>query len=293
MPLTRTPDDRTEVRWPWLAAAFGLSFGFIAMHEFSQATVQSFRDRIGSDGFHLVFGLVGLAVLAVTLTLSVRWARASHALHRTRSKLLTTPSWFWAAWTLLIVFAALTYWTLVAVHSELIHLLQYLLLLLVFQAAFGRLGMASAWAFLISVIDEGYQYWVLRRGWNSYYDFNDLVLNQVGIALGAALVLSAAPPAGEFRWHRALGRAWFIPGLVALCLIVGLLSGWLGIERATSLDATFVLTRSGAPPTFWTHAEWSGKDFHILAPIPGLLLTALSCLPLLLLDGWSGRRHRT
>lgn len=292
MLLTRHPADRPEIRWSWVAVALALAVGFVAMHEFSQAAVTALRDRIGSGSFHLLFGLFGLAILVATLLTSVRWIQSRRIPERGRVG-LRLPTWFWSLWTLLLVITALTYWTLVAVHSELIHLLQYLLLVLALQAAFGRLGLASAWAFLASVVDEAYQYWVLRRDWNSYYDFNDLVLNQVGIAMGVALVLSTAPPTGAFRWRRCFRGSWMIYALVVFPLVLGLLSGWLGIERATSPEATVVLSRSGSPPTFWTHAEWSGKDFHILAPIPGLLLTALTSLPLLLVDGWGAPRHRT
>ena len=292
MLLTRHPADRPDVRWGWVLVALGLAVGFVSMHEFSQTSVQSLRDRIGSDNFHLLFGLFGVTLLTATVLTSARWIGSRRAAARSRTSARNLPVWFWTSWAGLLAATAIAYWVLVAVHSELVHLLQYLLLLLALHAALGRLGLASAWAFLASVIDEGYQYWVLRRDWNSYYDFNDLVLNQIGIALGVALILSAAPPAGPFRWRRCLGPSWWIYGLVALALALGLLSGWMGIERATSPDAAVVLSRSAPPPTFWTHAEWSGKDFHILAPIPGLLFTALSSLPLLLVDGWGATRRR-
>ena len=290
MHLTRPAVDRPSVRWSWLLVSLGLSTAFISMHQFSQARVQALRDRIGSENFHLLFGFFGIAILAGTLWTSVHWIRTRHSSGRASAGRPRLSARFLALWAGLLIVLVVAYWILVAVHSELVHLLQYLLLLLALHAAFGRLGFASSLAFLVSVFDEGYQYWVLRRGWNSYYDFNDLVLNQIGIALGVALVFSANPPAGDFRWRRGFGRAWWIPGIVALSLALCLLSGWMGIERATSPEATVFLSRSGPPPTFWTHAEWSGKDFHILAPIPGLLLTALTSLPLLFLDGWDAPR---
>ena len=197
-----------------------------------------------------------------------------------------------AYWILSLAAVAVSYYYLVAVGSETIHYLQYALLVVPLYAFTASYRETFLWATLISLIDEGYQYWWLKRDWGIYFDFNDLVLNQVGALLGLVIIFStvAAAPLVAERLHRPPPRTLGAPALlISLALLIaGLAMSAAGLIQpypgARETEPLLLLNRSPPQPDFWWSDEWSEKEFHILSPAEGLVLMLILALVVLPLD---------
>jgi hypothetical protein len=119
---------------------------------------------------------------------------------------------------LLVVTAVLGYaLAMLAVNGiEAIHLPQYLLMVLMLVAA--GLGRESAWlvATFLGALDETWQWQLLRRARPEYFDWNDVVLNACGAALGVLV-------ARRLRWG-GVGRLLPTSMAVKLLLVAAALS---------------------------------------------------------------------
>ena len=79
---------------------------------------------------------------------------------------------------------------LIIVNIEIIHFIQYALMaILLFPLCRNFLATLSL-VTLLGAIDEAYQYYYLSPQRTNYYDFNDVILNLLGAALGLTLLRS-------------------------------------------------------------------------------------------------------
>jgi len=169
---------------------------------------------------------------------------------------------------------------LIVVNSEMIHFAQYALLgLLVFPIV------RSYWltvliGTLLGAIDEGMQYWVWTPDMH-YFDFNDVLFNLLGTALGVLLIgawLGLTMPSRP-RWR----IGWSIISSIALLLAIGWLTQWIDVYPDPSHPAPIQLIRE-AETTFWTVLP-PHRRFHVLRPGTG----ALAILALLTVYMWLDR----
>ncbi len=260
-----------------LALAYGLAT--ILPHEVVNGGVLRLQQALGRVRFVALVGALGLAALIGMVTLIVRGCRRPAV----RRSLLV--------WSLLVA-AALTasQVLLISVVSEGVHFVQYALLVLLLLPVIGRVGTTMIWATLVGVLDEGYQFWVLHRDWGIYLDFNDILLNAVGAALGgvlAAAALGLGVARAAPRWRRA-GSFALAVAMGALAL-GGVLAATGRIARTpgpAAAGAWLLLDRGAPPPAFWTFAEWAQKRYHVLGAGEGALLLALAALLFAFADAW-------
>lgn len=85
---------------------------------------------------------------------------------------------------LTILLVVLTFNTLFVINIEIVHFLQYAIMAILLFPLTMRYGETLYWATLLGAIDEGYQYFYLSPHRTDYYDFNDVVTNLLGAALG-------------------------------------------------------------------------------------------------------------
>ena len=173
---------------------------------------------------------------------------------------------------LLVVTAVLGYaLAMLAVNGiEAIHLPQYLLMVLILIPA--GLGLESAWlvATFLGALDEMWQWQLLRRARPEYFDWNDVVLNACGAALGVLV-------ARRLRWGSA-GR--LLPtrmavGLLLVAAALSLLSGpviaepfyrfspagrWFHLASATEAAALIAV--------LWWTVRQAGRDESAPRAVP-------------------------
>lgn len=261
----------------------------VLTHDKVQAVALALIDRLTIRGANLAVAAVGTLVALVALPwLAVRIRRGA----------LAGIKAFYVTATVLLVLASGS--LLFAINSESIHFVQYGLLALLLFPLVGRVGETIVLVTLLGAVDEGFQYWVLHRNWGVYYDFNDVVLNLLGAAIGMMLLVVAAGPedgsslATDYSTSRMLRSGAFRTlgalGIVAAAL---LLSGLLAVDAASDASAWAVLRREGSPNprSFWIKPEW-GRSYHILSPVEGVLTTVLLMafyLPLDFMARWAPR----
>jgi len=133
-------------------------------------------DRLGwlvyNRSLTVASALLAIAVLVVT------WRRRQ-----------ALPVSFWPTTLGLVLLGVLAQQLLLVASIENIHYPQYALLALLLGR--GGLPLETSWlvATGLGIVDEGYQYLVLRTGTPSYLDWNDIVLNAIGAGLGVVAVV--------------------------------------------------------------------------------------------------------
>ena len=109
----------------------------------------------------------------------------------------------------LLALAVIAHKVIVVNAIESIHYPQYALIaVLLARSGF---GLEPAWlgATLLGAVDEGYQAVALPRGAPDYFDWNDVLLNGIGAAFGALIVVMTGLAVGAKRTcalHGPLGR---------------------------------------------------------------------------------------
>lgn len=201
------------------------------------------------------------------------------------------------AW--LVLFAAIVAsnrW-LLTTYVETIHYLQYALITLLFAWSLDprreRWPLLEIWliVFWLSVLDEAYQYLSLTARQGTYFDFNDLLLNQLGVLVGLLLYYGFQKAPASAEGMPALRRV-LLGATVAVVLagwIAGV-AGWLVLHPGRQIppggfhpdDAGFRLYLQREPRLFghWQRTFSDGYYF-VLSPWQGaglLLFTALPCL---------------
>lgn len=180
-------------------------------------------------------------------------------------------------WCFTILITGLTYNTLLVVNVESIHFPQYALLSLPVFALTMNFGETILIVTLLGAIDEVNQFFVFHN-WK-YMDFNDIILNLIGAAIGALIIFTlydqkALNISGK---HRKLIKSPFLIATVILLVISlgfyfsGLLSVYPGPESAKAL---IVLSKEPPSKKFWIRYEW-GKNCHVLSPVEGLSLASV------------------
>jgi hypothetical protein len=134
---------------------------------------------------------------------------------------------------------------------ESVHYPQYALIVLLLAPAVGNLEIAWIGATILGAIDEGYQARFLPRGAPDYFDWNDVVLNAIGAAVGVVIVVTFTKVARRPFRHPA-GLRWAIAVaavVIALVLAPPVWSpffettpGGRLFHRLTASEAMVVLT---------------------------------------------------
>ena len=164
---------------------------------------------------------------------------------------------------------------LLVVNIELIHALQYgILAVLIFPISW-KLSYAMFYATLIGYVDELYQYQWLYPERESYFDFNDIITNQLGMGLFLLLLYTMGVQTStklkkQVWWH---SKTLIFASTFILMLIALLASSLIVPYQGAALDHTWlVLNEADVPGPFWIEFYESGRYFHVLSPLHGILI---------------------
>jgi len=191
-----------------------------------------------------------------------------------------------------------THWMVLAVNLEYIHVMQFSLLVFPLFALTRRFGETVFWIGLLGAVDELYQYYVVWWPHQSYYDFNDVILDIAGGAFMVFLIYlwlkkDTLNPQGRFpkiRWSRS-ASVLATSGILVFVLLAhfaGLLSFYPEAEGTPANQAAILLSRDPPAPQFWSVFE-KGKTYHIVGAGEWMALLLLCTGAYSLLD-WRLRR---
>jgi len=165
------------------------------------------------------------------------------------------------------------HWAVLAVNLEYIHVMQFSLLVFPLLALTRRFGETVFWIGLLGAVDELYQYYVVWWPHQSYYDFNDVLLDIAGGAFMVFLIYlwlkqDTLNPQGRFpkiRWFRS-PSVFAAAGILVFALLAhfaGLLSFYPEAEGSLGSKTAILLSRDPPAPQFWSVFE-KGKTYHIV-----------------------------
>ena len=181
---------------------------------------------------------------------------------------------------LLFCFAALAVHVamLFEMNIEIIHVAEYVVLVLLLFPFSRSIGTSLVYALPIMIADELNQYLVLYPNYNKYFELSDIVLDLLG--------------AGTFMLLLHIGglslqkdnRPWLKKPAVVLLLTI-ITSATLGLLNKlfvftpdeVQVHTVFVFNRLEQPELFWQVHNFTGAKYHVLLPYEGIALVFLVC----------------
>ncbi|MBT8230971.1 MAG: hypothetical protein KJO50_11975 [Bacteroidia bacterium] len=163
------------------------------------------------------------------------------------------------------------------VNIEAIHFAQYAGFVLLSYPLFKN----SVTTFMISglagAIDEWYQYSVLAPQNTNYYDFNDVIINLIGAAIGLIIIKLHQRKDIGYEWRSFYKNLEFrILFVFLIILIGGYLTGYVSIYDDPSNPALFSFVKI-PEQSFWTIPPGPPAKFHVLRPLEGIVLIIAVC----------------
>ncbi len=244
---------------------------YFVLNVFAHGLVQQFakwiQDQLTVSRTNTLVTIIALATLPLFIAL---------VFFRLRSAPHKVLKVFYCAVTAGLVVGSYT--TMFMINMESVHFPQYALLAILVFAIMPRFGETILLVTVLGAIDEGYQYWVLDRDADLYLDFNDMVLNLVGAAIGVMLLalLIRSNPTAQRSSTYSPARFFKSPAFITAAGVAGvtLLLCLLGeIALYPESAAWIVLRRIGPPGAFWITSYW-GKTCHVLMPSEGVFMIA-------------------
>lgn len=160
--------------------------------------------------------------------------------------------------------------TIVVINIEIIHLVQYCILALLLFPLCQHFTATLFWVITLGAIDELYQYQVLNPTYH-YYDFNDIVLDLLGGALGLHLVAAYPLKINFQKATIAKNTIKWSFGVIATLFLLGYWLDYITIlPKIGQPQAPFQLVRK-YHPEFWRTIH-PNVTYHIIQPLEGICL---------------------
>lgn len=229
--------------------------------EVGKFIAKTLDEPYGRDTYNLIILILGL--LGTIGYLLPIWKRVN-TLDRGKGRI-------WFAFGMTLLFILVSFNTLLVVNVEIIHFIQYAILALLLFPLLNNYRDTLFYATVFAAIDEGYQYFVLAPLRTEYFDFNDIIIDLIGAALGLLLlwIIGVKDKVSNQKWFQTPTFIGFI-GLTTLT-IIAYLTGILAIYPSESDPQAPILLVRKIQENFWTIIHPNVK-FHVVRPLEGMLI---------------------
>jgi len=263
--MIRIFDWLSKNKWAGFPLAIAYFLLLILPHEqVGIWVVDLFKNKTRAYYQHTVL-LVGLILLVLLLYFLVRRIKSHPFRMRLIIGLVVTGLLMVLSFNLLIIH-----------NIEIIHFLQYFTLSFFIYPLFKNLNRTFFWSTLAGVFDEAYQYLILAPQRTDYFDFNDIVLNEIGAGLGVLFLFAL----GFYSVHRHQATWYKSPEILVSLVITITLAG-----LALAGEFTYSLPQQGEPPLFalikkvepgfFTEIKHLNARFHVMRPYEGVVVVVL------------------
>ena len=172
--------------------------------------------------------------------------------------------------TLLLFFCC--FYFLMVVYVESVHLVQYAILAMLLFPIIVRYRSTMVWGVVLGALDELYQYLILENV-AFYYDFNDVVLDAIGVGAGLLfLYIGGANSITRPSTNIFKRPEIYWPLGLTIILLIAWSMGHFSINYNYNDPAYFTLFKQPVPEGFWYSPPGPPARFHILTPIPAMLI---------------------
>lgn len=176
---------------------------------------------------------------------------------------------------LTIALVALVFNTLFVINIEVVHFVQYAVMAILLFPLTLRYWDTLYWATLLGAIDEAYQYFYLAPLRTDYYDFNDVITNLLGAALGLVYLrtfdLGILGKDGR-KWYEIV-PLWSTVVLFSITVIL-IQQNLLSVYPPSEGEASIFTLVKKMPAGFWSVVH-PNVTYHVVLPGEGVIWTMI------------------
>lgn len=176
-----------------------------------------------------------------------------------------------------LVFATICYLVLFVVNVEAIHFLQYAIFVILCFPLVNNYSESLIWATIAGAVDEGYQFFYLAPERTPHFDWNDIIINLIGAALGLIVLKIFNVQALRKKITMLQSPIFYFLMLVTISFFVLVFTGTLSIYQDPNSPTPLTLVRE-LPEGFWTYPPGPYVKYHIVEPLEGITVTVLLIL---------------
>jgi hypothetical protein len=179
----------------------------------------------------------------------------------------------------ILLMLVLHHFVLFEMNIEVIHAGLYAGLAVLLFPFGRRFGAPLVYALPIMFLDEWYQYRILYPDYVEYLELNDIVIDLLGSALmlcGLWVIGVRDRPAHRSFFLRTEGILFMAMAAVAAMLLTTSLV--VPFPDDATERTLLVMSRLPDPQGFWSVHAFTGRTYHVLQPITGLVVIAVLVL---------------
>ena len=244
----------------------------IPHNSFGEWIAYTLDEPLGRKQYNLIILIIGIITLVIYVYLFWNGIRMKKIAGGTYSK--KDRTFLWLSLLLAIVLIVFSFFTIIIINIEIIHLVQYALLAILLFPILQNCTATLFWIIIFGVLDEAYQYKILNPEKYDYYDFNDVILDLLGGILGVLLILANKPVINELKYKRARKHMMYSALILVILLGFAFLTGIVVVYPMEGIpEAPFQLIRE-YDPSFWRVVP-PNVQYHVVRPLEGIFIILL------------------
>jgi len=212
------------------------------------------------------YNLITLLIASVIFIITFLFLAKSLFAHTKKKEL----AFYYVATT---IFVLLCINVLFVMNVESIHFLQYAVFAILSYPLIKSLTQTLVFTTIAGAFDEAYQYFYLAPQRTDYFDWNDVIINLIGAAIGILILVTCLNRVYVANKTFFKSITFYFLCSVVLLVIILLASNVLSVYPND--DSVFALVKV-LPEGFWSYPPGPYVKYHVVMPPEGLIIiTAL------------------
>ena len=170
------------------------------------------------------------------------------------------------------ILVALCFYFLFVVNIEVVHFPQYAVFAILCFPLFKNTVTTLTISTFAGALDELYQYVILTPHTSNYFDFNDVVIDLIGAAIGLLIlrIMGFTPNNNKpLNWYKSFSMVF----VFCFAFILFILYQFGVVETNLSENSNAIFSFVKIPElSFWSYPPGPPAKFHVLRPLEGCIL---------------------